>query len=54
MHLSVISVADSTFVTCCAKNFGKTQEYASYGSFVPKAVWNAAALCLLAGEEGVV
>lgn len=37
-----------------APDQGKTQEYASRGSFVPKAVWNAAALCLLAGEAGLV
>ncbi len=33
---------------------GKTAEYASLSSFVPKAVWNAAALCRLAAVHGVV
>lgn len=33
---------------------GKTPEYATASSFVPKAIWNALALCRLAAEEGVV
>ncbi|MEO8084767.1 MAG: M20/M25/M40 family metallo-hydrolase [Ardenticatenales bacterium] len=41
----------------CSENApdqGKTQEYATRSSFVPKAVWNAVALCHLASDAGLV